>query len=684
MAETDSQAASPFAGKGCPYCGSDRFEVQIRLGSGGQMDSSGVQVTCKQCGRQLTLGELKLKQEPAKVAEKKPAESAAPVVTESKTAAGRTETAHTTSGATMELSMGNDALLEAGRVDVYRVNAFRVTQLPVDATTREIARQTEKLRVLEKLGGVAGAGSGPLRLEPQPDQHAMREALQRLRDPERRLVDELFWFWPQQLGQGQRDESLAALGRGDVMGAARGWLQQEREGSESNVSMHNLAVLSHAMALDLEHTQRRGELEEAARKERDRCWPQALKRWRTLLEHEGFWSRLTARIRELDDPRLTTGTVRRMRASLPLALLTINAQLAVQAAEAGQSGEAQRHAEILRESGFATAVVEEALRRALEPVRDRIQTLCKAAEAEGDKDVEHADRVARRLQQQAGPLLEVMDRLLPAGNPMRDGVHDEVALRALGCQIQHGNKTENWKTSKDLLEMTLPMAASESAKGRIQDNLRIVTANLESQQMFGTCFFCKQNKADDAVGIEVKMHGEVVRTPTFQGTRITWKHGSIKVPRCGECRVAHDSQIKWVAWYLFAFFLYWIAVPISLIRFIPRFKRNPTPPMGRFLGFCTGVLFTAIFGIVMSMNVSPNRAKPSTAEIIIQIGLFAAVWVGAIVGGGWYGKYLRQQRGLPEDYETRKTRPEKDKNEFPPIQDRLRQGWQFGEQPATG
>ena len=126
---------------------------------------------------------------------------------------------------------GFDLLLEAGRAAVYRRNAFRITQLAVDATPREITRQTEKLRLLEKLGGGARAAGG-LGLDPPPDQDAVREALQRLRDPERRLVDELFWFWPQALGQATSDPALQALERGDVAGAARQWLTRERDGSE--------------------------------------------------------------------------------------------------------------------------------------------------------------------------------------------------------------------------------------------------------------------------------------------------------------------------------------------------------------------------------------------------------------------------------------------------------------------
>jgi formylglycine-generating enzyme required for sulfatase activity len=375
---------------------------------------------------------------------------------------------------------GFEVLLEAARPDLYRTNAFRVAGLSVDATARDISRQVEKLKLMEKLGGGTSQVAGLLALDPAPDADAIREAMQRLRDPERRLVDEFFWFWPHQLGQSQTDEALTALGRGDAKAAADIWVKQESAQSDSNISMHNLAVLQHTTALDLEHIASSRPLSGEQKKERDQYWQKAFKRWKTLLEHEGFWSRLTARIRELDDPRLTTGTVRRVRASLPLALLSINAELAVRAAECGDTAEAQQHVRIMRASGFASDVADGALHRAVAPVRERIKVLCKTAEQEADADPVHADQVTRRLIEQTRPLLAVLDCVLPQGNPTRDGAHDEVALRVLACQIPFGNKTENWKVSLELVELALPIAASESARQRIRENIEIVRKNAES------------------------------------------------------------------------------------------------------------------------------------------------------------------------------------------------------------
>ncbi|MBM4092721.1 MAG: hypothetical protein FJ276_25425, partial [Planctomycetes bacterium] len=245
-----------------------------------------------------------------------------------------------------------DSLLEAATPELYRLNAFRVLELPTDATAREIARRADMLTMIEKYGNGKPKGRGPLGLTPSPDENALRAALQRLHDPERRLVDEFFWFWPAKLGKGKTDPCLLALAAGDVQLAYDTWSCAEMNGSESNVSTHNIAVLTHALALDHELSSRETELSEKNLRQRDSAWTSAFQRWKELLEYEGFWSRLSARIRDFGDPRLTAGTARRFRRSLPVAILTINAQLAVQAAERGDKSEAERHVHIARTSGF--------------------------------------------------------------------------------------------------------------------------------------------------------------------------------------------------------------------------------------------------------------------------------------------------------------------------------------------
>src|SRR3712207_3919390 len=98
-----------------------------------------------------------------------------------------------------EVSRG-EILLEAARPELYRTNAFRVSELPVDADGRQLAKRQQVIELASNTGMPVPPGPGralPLAATPDPD--ALRDAMQRLRDPERRLVDEFFWFWPHRL-----------------------------------------------------------------------------------------------------------------------------------------------------------------------------------------------------------------------------------------------------------------------------------------------------------------------------------------------------------------------------------------------------------------------------------------------------------------------------------------------------
>ncbi len=520
-----------------------------------------------------------------------------------------------------------DVLMQSATPEMYRGNAFRITGLNVNASLREIARRSEKLQMMEKLGNVLPESGAILPLDPPPDGDQVHQAMQRLHDPERRLADELFWFWPQQPDAGTTDEALAAMAQINENGAVAIWAKDENDVRNNGIATHNLAVLYHARALDLERAGSISALTAGENKLLQTSWHEAFKWWQKLLGQEGFWSQLTVRIRALDDPRLTAGTGRRMRDSLPMALLMINARMAVDAAGRGQADEAKRHAETLRASGFAAKLVEEALQAAVAPVRERIKMLCKAAEPEADADPANADKVTHRLIEQTKPLLAVIAGLLPEGNSVRDAAHDEVALRALACQIPFGNKTDNWSESLVLNTLISGIAASESAKNRIADNRRIIKSNLE----YATCWFCKDKPAEDDAAVEVKMHGDVTRTPTYQGTNVQWRTSTIKVPRCGVCRTGH--------------------------AFTPKYQ-------GMALAFS---FFLGMGGCSVVNNAQQFRGLP-----LLGIGFFfVCLIIGAILGGAL------DKKNKPQGIQ-----PESGKNNYPRIKELQAKGWVFGEKPA--
>ena len=537
--------------------------------------------------------------------------------------------------AELEIDAECPALFEAANPKVYRRNAFRVSGLPVEATPRDISRHAEKLRILQRYN-VGDNGKTPLAIDPPPDQYAVREALHKLQDPEKRLIDEFFWFWPHQLGQSQSDEALNLLSQGDIDLAAKRWLQMEQY-SESHVSMHNLAVLYHCRALDWEQTATNKKPAEIHNHTILDYWSHAFKRWKAVLKHEPFWSRLSARIRALEDPRLTTGLARRMRSSLPISLLSINASLAVRYAEAGDMEAAQRQLEIMKlweassdgkrtleskkdtgaePSPSATAALgpfaHKAIKDAISPIRQRITSICKNAENQTDSEPIQGYKAASELINHTGSLLSILDSLLPQGDATREAAHDDVALCVLRCQIPYGNKTKNWKVSLQLLELAHPIAVGKIAHDRIQENIDIIKGNLE----YEICWFCKENQRDAAADLEVKMFGDVTRN----GNQIRWRHGSVKVPRCTRCRNVHTAEWKAVA--------------------------------GLFLGVIIGAILMAPKAWV------------------------AGALIGAAIGFA-IGKVI--------DITTRPTgvNPVSEKSEFPSIKELMRFGWKFGEKPNT-
>jgi hypothetical protein len=405
--------------------------------------------------------------------------------------------------------------------------------------------------------------------------------------------------------------------------------------------MHNLAVLFHCLALDLEEVALSRHLDPNELQNVWKYWEHAFKRWKVVLDHEPFWSRLTARIRALEDPRLTTGLARRIRASLPFALLFMNATLAVRYAEAGNLEATKRQLKIMRlweapgdaqntqttkaspsQLPLLGPLAQKALREASEPLRQRIKSICKNAESQADTNPTHGDKATRDVIAYTKPLLVILDTLLSPGDATRDAAHDEVAVCALHCQVPYGNETKNWKACLELVELALPIAVGQAVRERLQDNINTVKGNLE----YATCWFCKQTSADDEAALELKMYGDVTRTPTWNGVQVQWRHGTVKVPRCAQCKSAHARAADWAG---------------------------------------GGCLLGAIIGLGGSIAISIPWLG-----VVIVLGVTGAIGsgIGAGIGSALLSKGIR---------------PVSAQKEFPSVKRLLGQGWKFGEKPDT-
>jgi hypothetical protein len=375
-------------------------------------------------------------------------------------------------------------LLAEAVPEIYRLNAFRVTQLPVNATQREISRQVEKIRMAEKIGVAAEVKGGLMPLATSPDSDALRGAVQRLRDPQRRLIDELFWFWPLEDGV-ENDPALKALETEGTGAASRLWQAAVDEGGRQGaIALHNLAVLAHTVVLDAELDERDGKLSDARRNALKALWTSAYQHWGELRKDELFADVLRERVLDVDDPRLDDSTVANIRKTLAEALASVSARLAVAQFDAGKKEACRRVFAKLRASGLPQADVTRAVREALGPVRARLKACCTSVEKKPGGAPKEILLAAGRLLEQAQPLLALVDMALPEGDATRAGLHDDVAGLVFSMTIDYGNQSEDFRGALPWLERAATIAEGDAALHRISENTDTARENADAKDAY--------------------------------------------------------------------------------------------------------------------------------------------------------------------------------------------------------
>ena len=401
-----------------------------------------------------------------------------------------------------------EALLEMAELQLYEHNAFRLTGLIIDSSLRDISKAAERLEMIAKGFGVAEAAASSFSKAP-PTAEDVRTALQCLKVPEKRLLQEFFWFWPT-ARKTEHDAALSALNAGEITRAEKIWgeladgqrelekvsaqieiARSEHEKKEllptkktlerqKAIATHNLAILNHIRALS--HSPNGSSKLSIQCADPTAAWTMAISYWSRLHKQHEFWDALVDRIREVDDPRLSIETAEMIWASLPLALLLLNAEIAVAAAETGDFELASVHKQLMDHSGFDTSCVREALSRKLAPLHQELARLCKSTEELARKSPEAAGDVVRHFLDEKKKYLQTFNYLLGVGESSRDGAHDLVADTARTCLVAYLNKTENWESGLQLFEECLALANSNSLRSRLEEDYEQLTRNAAGQR----------------------------------------------------------------------------------------------------------------------------------------------------------------------------------------------------------
>jgi hypothetical protein len=357
-------------------------------------------------------------------------------------------------------------LIDACTPLVYRHNAFRITGLFSDASVRDIKRRVDDLKHAEEIGDAEEEHCHAFALKPPPSLEHIREAALRLQDPERRIVEEFFWFWPMEWGTGKRDPALKALANGDKKSPHEMWIEElgSSASEKSVICKHNLAVLYQMTALDGEHLNLKKTLTEDSLNRIEKYWRKSFEWWESLTDDEHFWGLMTQRIRLLDDPRLTTGFVRRMRVTLPDALDKINAMLAIQYIQKGNFDSAKSHIAFMHETHQGLDNTAKTLSDVTGPLNARLHAAIEKAEEIARQKPDSADSAAEELVTIAQDIVPILEVLYPANSYQILDACDAIFTTCLMCVNNHTRETDAWDSSISILDALIPFAKVEEAK----------------------------------------------------------------------------------------------------------------------------------------------------------------------------------------------------------------------------
>lgn len=372
-------------------------------------------------------------------------------------------------------------LLRLAQAGLYRENTFRITGLPVEASEREIKRHADKMRLMEELGQGDASSAFAFPLTPPPSTGQIRDALRRLTDPEHRLLDEFFWFWPREAGQGTTDPAVQAILSGDSQKAHELWREWESDPTANHIARHNLAVLYHLSALDWTTHQFQGTLAPEDEREVETYWAESLPRWEQVAGDDRIWDFVRSRVRTLDDPRLTTGFVRRMRSSLFIAINKINAETAVTFSERGNPRWAAIHARLSRR-GSLPQDASRAAELALTPIASRVAQHLATAATHTEKEAGRT-AAARTLLDACKPLLETFLLFHEPGSKSVDAVFNDVANNANTHLVVAHKITKDNATFLALLNEAILFASSPDTRTLIEGNIKVAESNLRSNKL---------------------------------------------------------------------------------------------------------------------------------------------------------------------------------------------------------
>ena len=446
----------------------------------------------------------------------------------------------------------NNVLFKIAHPDLYERNPFNVLNLPVDATVKDIRRRKEDIEAAFDAGTEAAEFANILpgdETRKPPTRAEVDELFATLEDPEMRIAYALFWFWPEDLGEAEREANRklnrnpnGAFGHHEIVAV---WDRDARLSDTTTtqlISRHNLAVFHHMMGLAYEL-----ELKSIAVDTPDYVrgyWRSSIYWWNEIAGEPDFWRHVSALVSALDDPRVDYRFARSLRDQFAFAFDQINVELAIDFAQTGRETDAKRQVEYMKLSQPDSDDVEGTFDDAFSGLLRQTEVIVKAARDEAQKSPKDGLKKANEILSQTAEPLRISRIVFEKGAPIRDSIVTTIFAGVRSCLISYGNATEDWDNCIGLTRKLKKLAETTEQHKQVSEDEKTIVGNKKSKEDQERCWFCKKNKSEKASGYSHLMHKVIAR----YGRQVHYQTTSIEIPRCPDCRDLHFNHtlLVWV------------------------------------------------------------------------------------------------------------------------------------------
>lgn len=248
---------------------------------------------------------------------------------------------------------------------IYLQNGFRIFNLPINAKPSKVGSEFNKIEAMINLNDLSKTEplmdvyqNRPFQISPRPNYLDYQNAKNRLSESRSRFIEEIFWFWPEDLND-KKDPTVRSLKKGDVDGAVSLW-----NSSIAANATHNLAVYNHVLAVDAEVS--------GGPSSSQQYWREALSQWYRTLSSNDFKSLAMERVHQLDDPTLKEDYVEDVFMQLAVGILSINASFANEYYKSGSTSNFGKHIDLIKGSDFDKASKDMALKGIFDSLYDSL------------------------------------------------------------------------------------------------------------------------------------------------------------------------------------------------------------------------------------------------------------------------------------------------------------------------